>query len=960
MNSDHQTSQPVMEALRRAAGVHARQRAMLFLLRSLWCLAAMIPLLMIADVLLHFSGPLRMAGTIGMLLAAMAVILAAAVMACLIRPPMLRMARLLESRNPALGSKLVNILQLDADSRREELAPLTRDLARHAVAAAGKGLDLPSLPRLAREPHLPRRALQALAAPLLLLVLTVFGGPHVRQEWLRFLDPFGDHPPFSLTRLEILKPVPTDEVLYGGSVLVEVKASGHQPRGLFVTATPIGTEGAPRVVPLVARGDGTFAVRLENLREPMELTAHTADHATRSHRRTLGLVMTPQLGAARVRLTPPPYTGQAPRDLPFRYTALQALEGTEIEFEIASNRPLGEGAVTLETDAGAADTPLAPDAAGPPEAAVARITAERSGRLTFSLVDVAGNPAATTPTSSFTVTRDQPPAIAISVPESDALVVEGLTVPVMVDATDDYGLRSIRLHLSINDEFLPLTTVVFDEPDVRRHRLEHPLDLALLGAADGDRIVIFAEAVDTRPDPQITRTTSRRLEVITEDQYNDYLREQADVAMIAGKYEQMLERFYRHVEEQRRIEETLAALAAAAAADPEADGLDEALAKAFAEQTEFNRKLEELATGMEEFGRDQPVYDFEKELHEALAGQAAMLRESAAANDAEMERALESAPAPPVAADGALAEALAEAARSQRERLEGGHAEADEQVREPLEELARLHELMKSFNRFQQLTDEQQELADQSKAYDGKPELNAEDRLALRDLGARQRELARQLEQLANKLEADADAADDIFPEAAGSARELAGAIDAAGMPGLARRAAQNLLDAKGDDGHAQAQHLFEEMDRLCGEAGAAGQAAVAQGLDRALSLRRGMNPGDSLRQMMLSKNFRMPGSGASGAGEGGFMATAAIDGNVQLLGGESLMDGAIAGAINGRGDGDGPGSPGTPTARLEEADRANLDAESARRTGTPGASSLLSEYENIADAYFRRLTTKP
>ena len=52
-----------------------------------------------------------------------------------------------------------------------------------------------------------------------------------------------------------------------------------------------------------------------------------------------------------------------------------------------------------------------------------------SGRLTFSLIDVAGNAAAETPTASLTVTRDQPPAIAITVPEKDALVVEGLTVP---------------------------------------------------------------------------------------------------------------------------------------------------------------------------------------------------------------------------------------------------------------------------------------------------------------------------------------------------------------------------------------------------------------------------------------------------------------------------------------------------------------------------------------------------
>jgi hypothetical protein len=121
------------------------------------------------------------------------------------------------------------------------------------------------------------------------------------------------------------------------------------------------------------------------------------------------------------------------------------------------------------------------------------------------------------------------------------------------------------------------------------------------------------------------------------------------------------------------------------------------------------------------------------------------------------------------------------------------------------------------------------------------------------------------------------------------------------------------------------------------------------------------MNPGDSLRQMMLSKNFRpLPGEGPSGAGMGGFMASAQMDGTPALLGGESLLDGPIANAIAGKGDAGGAGMPGPPTARLDRPDPGNVDQQSARRTGTPGSGTLLLEYENIADAYFRRLTTKP
>jgi hypothetical protein len=71
-------------------------------------------------------------------------------------------------------------------------------------------------------------------------------------------------------------------------------------------------------------------------------------------------------------------------------------------------------------------------------------------------------------------------------------------------------------------------------------------------------------------------------------------------------------------------------------------------------------------------------------------------------------------------------------------------------------------------------------------------------------------------------------------------------------------------------------------------------------------------------------------------------------------------MDGPIADAIAGRGDGGGQGSPGAPTARIDRPDRSNVGQSSARRTGTPESGTLLLQYENIADAYFRRLTTKP
>ena len=955
MNS---TDTPVIETLRKAGGVHSRRRAALFLLRALLAIAIAIPLLMLADVLFHFSGNVRLALGIALTAAFLTALAVAASIAFFANPPLLRIARLLESRNPALGSKLVNILQLDSDSRLESASPLTRSLAAHAVAEAGKSLDLPKLPPLAREPRLPRIALRTAAAPVLLLLLTLIGGRHVRQEWLRFLDPFGDHLPFSLTNLEITSPSPNHQILYGSSVKIEVKATGHKPRELFLTAT----DGAspPKTLPMVSRGDGTFVVSLQGVTRPLEITAHTADGSTRSLRQMVNLILTPQLGSTTVRITPPAYTGQKERLMAYRFTALQALEGTEISFHISSNRPLGEGSMKLDSgEETPFILPLRPTGDDPENSATSIFSAHASGRLSFYVIDADGNAATEVPTSSITVTKDLPPAIAISAPEADALVVDAFKVPIVIDATDDYGLTQIRLHIGVNGEFKPIPPVLLGTPGERRHRLSHDLDLAAIGAKPGDKLTMFAEAIDSRPDPQLTRTATRRMEVITEDEYNDHLRREADVAAIAGKYEDLLNRLEKRIAEQQRIAEKLAELKEKIAADPKDPEILSEFSKALTEQMDLNEDLANSADEMQEFGRENPVYDFEKELQERLKEQAEEIRKSAEENKKETAEALEKGPAPPETPNKEMVDALADAAEKQRENLSGGNEESREEVIEPLEDLAQLHEMMKSFGRFKDLAEEQKELAEQSKAYEEKPELNAEDRLALRELGAKQRDLSGKLDELEKKLRHDAEQGEEKFPEAAASAKQLADAMDSANMAGQARDAASDMFLGKAPEGHSQAQNLSDEMERLFEDA-EQGQQQAGEGLDRALRLQRGMKPGDSLRQMLLSKNFRpLPGQGGQGAG--GMMANSMLpDGTSLLLGGESLMDGPIARSIPGKGNAPGEGMPGSPTASIDPAAPPENDLNSARRTSTPGSSTLLLEYENIADAYFRRLTTKP
>ena len=84
------------------------------------------------------------------------------------------------------------------------------------------------------------------------------------------------------------------------------------------------------------------------------------------------------------------------------------------------------------------------------------------------------------------------------------------------------------------------------------------------------------------------------MEVITEADYNDRLREEADVAMIAGKYEDLLDRFQEQINEQQRIEEKLAELQRKRRRTGRMRSrLSRNSPKPIAEQTHLNERLEQ-------------------------------------------------------------------------------------------------------------------------------------------------------------------------------------------------------------------------------------------------------------------------------------------------------------------------------------------------------------------------------
>ena len=159
-----------------------------------------------ADVVFHLSALARLGWLLGFVALILGTFGRAIWVGCFRRNPAEKTARVLEAREARLGSKLINVLQLRAQTTDPQLAPLTRELAGYAVANAAAELAAFDFQTLTATDRPAREAKRLGFALIGSLAMLGFGHDIVRVEVPRFVDPFGDHPPYSFTRVTITEP----------------------------------------------------------------------------------------------------------------------------------------------------------------------------------------------------------------------------------------------------------------------------------------------------------------------------------------------------------------------------------------------------------------------------------------------------------------------------------------------------------------------------------------------------------------------------------------------------------------------------------------------------------------------------------------------------------------------------------------------------------------------------------
>jgi hypothetical protein len=955
----------IFERLADADRAHQKEAAIRLLLSSAKYGCALILGAFVIDILLHLSSICRLALLLAMFAGALALAMAGWFIAFVRRNRIEYIARFLETRDPALGSRLINLIQLDQQVQDASLAPLTRDLARQAVENYTAQMRTVPIERLARTDEPSRLCRRAAWVFFSFAVVLAVAYRISAIEIARFADPFGNHPPYSLTHLEIVQPGPAGtNVLYGSGLIVKVKASGHQPREIFLTAFPPEHPKEAFTLPMFDDGGGGFNQSLDNIRTDLVVFAHTRDHDSESRQLRIGVVLTPQLRGSFVRTTPPSYTGIRPEEKAYEFKDLQVLEGTDVRFRLQSNRPLRDGVLEITAGDHALQHIRLTNSAE--NEVTGSFNASDSGRLRFGIVDVAGLPSPGDFEGALTVTHDLPPDVHISNPDHDAFAAMDFKLLAQIEASDDYGLREIRVYRGLNG--------VYSGPEVFRYnsvildsRETVPFDFAHLGVQPGDLISIFAEAVDNAPQPHISRSQTVCVRVISLEDYNNYLRQQTDISDTEAKYSQLNDDLQNLIAQQKELGAEAQRLAGrlAGANSRQQEEVTQEFDRLIAKQNELNKKLNQQAARMENFVRQHPLYDVEQDLQSSLRTQAESIRASTRENDAAARDIAKrsSPPNGPRQLSPDLLEGLKAAADEQVARLGGARDQTGQQVVQVLDDMSQMQNLINDFNLFQSLYQAQQDLAQQAQAYNRPGQLDREDQLALKDMAATENEEAQTLYLLRQKLRDDAAAAEKLFPKAAQSGRDLSDQIGEHRLEPLANEATSQMLAGSGDQSFQLADRLRSEMAKLFSQC-QGGNCPSHGELDTYLRLQR-MSPGNNFAQMAVSRKFGF----ASGRGEAGGMGQgtmgtsgfAAADGsNLSVLGNESFAGNANSAARQSSRFGHG----GAGTGRGDHGEPENPDVLTGlnpvnRRSAAVSSETAIEEYNEFVDSYFKSITTK-
>ena len=751
-------------------------------------------------------------------------------------------ARSTEKSFPHLGTAITNAVQLESD-RSEH--PVTEHLRREAVR---RGRRMAGEARV--WPVVRKGVLRAfwIAGAVSLAAAVSYGVlPEVWHSVLpRYLDPHGDHPPYS--RLKIRLNLASSEVLYGGQCEIEGVTRGAPVDKLYLVAQ---TQSGKTQTVMFRRPDRSFFQTLANLTEPT--TVWITDGRARSHRHRIDIRMTPQINLVMVHAEFPKYTRLKAKKRKLDSPALRFPKRTRVSMRVASNRPLRSGTLELTPVLGGKSQSISMtvDPANP-KSVEGGFELTEAVAFELKVTDTEGFASTHTKKGRITLRPDRRPILQVIEPGRHAVATPRVSIPVKVSAEDDYAVDKLVWFRGFNRSTQRPKALKFQtdgKPEEARY--SGAFNLGDLGVRPGDRIEYFFEAADNNPDgPNLATSRMFTLEIISEEQYKQMLRN-----MAAQKA--LFEQYFSLTDQLRRLLERAEVLESKVKKAGQPGAPDGAKTAARQEAQELAKALENYRKALNKTLSEPQMFDLEEAFREHLQSQSGQIGRLG-----EQARRLAKPPGP---LDPETARRIAEALR----RMQGP---MQENVGEPARQLASVARLLAKADAFVRLAEQQKELARLTQRFeDHEGQLSRLQQIQLQELASAQRNLRdkfnrwmKDVPELLEKVPSDPH-----YDPLRENVNRFLALVEEAGIEKDLEGAVDEFAALDGPEAYRMALQAAEKMDALIARSEAdpkQRQGVAGQCLRFQPTLARKM--GQSLQQILSAMKSRgSGGSGGSGYG---------------------------------------------------------------------------------------------
>ncbi|MBT8402455.1 MAG: hypothetical protein KJP18_01280, partial [Gemmatimonadetes bacterium] len=670
----------------------------------------------------------------------------------------------------------------------------------------------------------------------LVAALAVLSPDRARAGWSGLLSPVSTWRGPSRPPLQVS---PGDVELVRGAPL-EIRVAAVARDSVTLRWQSAGDVARTRALPVV---DGVANHRFDAVTADMVYRLEAPDGA-----RSEDFTVTPRdplfVSDVQVRLLFPPHTGRLEEEYRGDVPSLRIPVGTRILVEGHGSRPLGSASLTpvsvdsLGVESARAGEPVefALDGAGFSGGWAPR----RGGVWSWSFTDANGEAAELRPGPlELALIPDGAPTVAITFPSADTLLPLNLRQPLVVQASDDYGVAWMELvawRVTALGEAREPVTQRLDLGDSRVVLARPLMDLSSWGLIPGDEVRYFVRVVDNAPAGQEARSVEHVLRMPEASALQREAQNRLDQA--AEELAALAEETRRSAEETRELEQRARAPDRSADETPTRSG-DESVA--FEEREGLDAALEEQrerAAQVDSLRRE--LGQMSETLSEAGAQDEGLRRDLA-----DLQDLLEELAGPEMEARlDELAERMSDLDRREAQEALDDLASEEEQFRERLEEALERMRRAAAQQDFRSTTQEAEELAEQERALaEAMQEEPSGERAEQQDaLQAEAEAMDESMEALAERLrelgeDQAADGVEQARAEAQAAAQSMSEAAQSA-RSGEAQQAGEQGQQAASAMDEA-AREMMEAQQRMMQERAQAFQQALEQTSQDALSLAR-------------------------------------------------------------------------------------------------------------------------